>query len=240
MLKLSQASKSTIAFKNMKLRRLGNAVLDGVLAGSRWATVPGIGKPAWGDLSFNTEHEIIRVGGRPGRWTMTGERQVKCEDYVLTFDPAFRTFTATLADGMRFCTGTRKEVSAPKTQLAQLKTPPRAGNVAPNPVLRATTPAPLSTPRPVAAPPTDPIVGRWQFGGRIWVISADGNMNSSAPGFSENGKWKRVSDAVPPQYEFNWSGGRAIDTLFYSVDQDKITRKTNTGKRETAGERARQ
>jgi hypothetical protein len=85
---------------------------------------------------------------------------------------------------------------------------------------------------------TDRIVGRWKFGGDIWVISANGKCHRSHPNFGEGGAWKALNAGSPAKYEINWSGGRAIDTVYYSAGQDKILSKDKNGKYHPIGERA--
>jgi hypothetical protein len=112
------------------------------------------------------------------------------------------------------------------------------------PTLPGATPTPLGTsglqtsPLEKNAPGTDPIVGRWKFGGTIWNISADGKCHRSRPNFSEGGAWKPLTAGSPAKYEFNWSGGRDIDTIYYSAGQDKILSKDKNGKYHPIAERA--
>ncbi|HEV7403187.1 MAG TPA: hypothetical protein VGO11_09685 [Chthoniobacteraceae bacterium] len=89
-----------------------------------------------------------------------------------------------------------------------------------------------------AAPGSDPIVGRWKFGGTIWNLSADGHCHRSHPNFSEGGTWKIVSTGSPAKYEVNWSGGRAIDTIYFAPGKDKIQAKEKNGKYRDIAERA--
>jgi hypothetical protein len=89
-----------------------------------------------------------------------------------------------------------------------------------------------------AAPDADAVVGRWNFGGTIWTINADGKCHRWNPHFSEGGTWKLVATGSPAKYEFNWSGGRAIDTVYYSPTQDKFLGKGNKGKYNPVAARA--
>jgi hypothetical protein len=101
--------------------------------------------------------------------------------------------------------------------------------------------AAISTPeaRPVrGAPPEttpDAISGRWKMGDTIWIVSSDGRATRSKPGFHEDGHWKCTSTATPPTYEFNWGGGRQVESFHLSTGRDKILNRSN----QVVGERAR-
>jgi hypothetical protein len=87
-----------------------------------------------------------------------------------------------------------------------------------------------------AAASDDPIVGRWKVGQNIWVLSANGHAARSRPGFREQGQWKCTGTGTPPTYEFNWGGGREVESLHLSTQRDKLLGKGNT----VVGERARE
>lgn len=112
------------------------------------------------------------------------------------------------------------------------------------PTVPGATPTPLGTsglktqPLDKTAAGVDPIVGRWKFGGTIWNIAADGKCHRSHPNFSEGGTWKLLTLGSPAKYEFNWAGGRAIDTLYFSAGENKIQSKGKKGKYNNIGERA--
>jgi hypothetical protein len=109
-------------------------------------------------------------------------------------------------------------------------------------------PRPTATPTPSTSlqtsslnkpqPGTDQVVGRWKFGGTIWTINADGKCRRWNPNFNEGGTWKVVATGSPAKYEFNWSGGRAIDTLYFSPSQDKFLGKGDRGKYHPIASRA--